>query len=399
MDDKKIPDWSKFAPSNFSDIRGLISIATAFISALIVGHIILEEYTKTLLYKIDFSRIEISSEKQIPFYIVVILVGFLAVFTNYFVYCSFDPNTRERTKLDNYQSDVHMSGEKNHLFLYSSFSFFVTFCQPLILLSPVILFKDQKQLVLILAVIIVGIEISLLYLLYCFVNVYCFLAKINIKNNRIDSFKPLFIWLFGSGLFQAVVLITLFLHQNYLFDFLYRSDLFQLTKFVLDLYIVFVLPGFMFRLIGSLSNNQQSQSIGDWLRGCFERIKNEPAKTCGTILGVFLFFILFDYGISLWSVPIHQTLRFDRVTTITQKEGSTQAYFIAYETGDKYCLEPAEINEDAKKIVVYTTVQVWIDKNGVFTTQIRSEDKNKYTIETSDDNPAFELQKIYHIDT
>lgn len=124
MDDKKISGWSKFAPSNFSDILGLISIAAALISALIVGHIVLEEYTKTLFYNIDFGHIEISSEKQIPFYILVILVGFLAVFTNYFVYCSFDPNTRERIKLDNYQSDVHMSGEKNHLFLYSSFSFF-----------------------------------------------------------------------------------------------------------------------------------------------------------------------------------------------------------------------------------------------------------------------------------
>ena len=92
-------------------------------------------------------------------------------------------------------------------------------------------------------------------------------------------------------------------------------------------------------------------------------------------------------------------MRFDRATTITQREGSTQAYFIAYETDDKYCLEPAEINEGAKKIVVYTTVQVWIDKNGVFTTQISSEDKNQYAIETSDDNPAFKLQKIYHIDT
>lgn len=393
MDDKKIPDWSKFAPSNFSDIRGLISIATAFISALIVGHIILEEYAKTLFYKIDFSHIEISSEKQIPFYIVVILVGFLAVFTNYFVYCSLDPNTRKRTKLDNYQFDVHMSGEKNHLFLYSSFSFFATLYQPIILLSPAILFKDQKQLVLILAVIIVGLEI---FLLYCCVNVYCFLAKINIKNNRIDSFKPLFIWLFGSGLFQAVVLITLFRHQNYLFDFLYRSDLSQLTKFFLDLYIVFILPGFIFGLLRNLAGNWQSQSIGDWLRGCFERIKNEPAKTCGTILGVYLLIVFVDL---FYLVPVHQTLRFDRVTTITQKEGSTQAYFIAYETNDKYCLEPAEINEDTKKIVVYTTVQVWIDKNGVFTTQISSEDKNKYIIETSDDNPAFKLQKIYHIDT
>lgn len=286
-----------------------------------------------------------------------------------------------------------MSGEKNHLFLYSSFSFFATLYQPIILLSPAILFKDQKQLVLILAVIIVGLEI---FLLYCCVNVYCFLAKINIKNNRIDSFKPLFIWLFGSGLFQAVVLITLFRHQNYLFDFLYRSDLSQLTKFFLDLYIVFILPGFIFGLLRNLAGNWQSQSIGDWLRGCFERIKNEPAKTCGTILGVYLLIVFVDL---FYLVPVHQTLRFDRVTTITQKEGSTQAYFIAYETNDKYCLEPAEINEDTKKIVVYTTVQVWIDKNGVFTTQISSEDKNKYIIETSDDNPAFKLQKIYHIDT
>ena len=166
MDDKKIPDWSKFAPSNFSDIRGLISSAAAFISALIVGHIILKEYTKTLFYKIDFSRIEISLEKQIPFYIIVILVGFLAVFTNYFLYRSFEPNTWEKVKSNSCLSDTHMLEEKNHLFLYISFSFFVTFCQPLILLSPAILFKDQKQLVLIAAVIIVIVEIFIVLLIY-----------------------------------------------------------------------------------------------------------------------------------------------------------------------------------------------------------------------------------------
>lgn len=402
MDDKKIPDWSKFAPSNFSDIRGLISSAAAFISALIVGHIILKEYTKTLFYKIDFSRIEISLEKQIPFYIIVILVGFLAVFTNYFLYRSFEPNTWEKVKLNSCLSDTHMLEEKNHLFLYISFSFFVTFCQPLILLSPAILFKDQKQLVLIAAVIIVIVEIFILALycfLYCFINIYCFLVKIHIKNNRIDSFKLLSKWLIWSGLFQAVVLITLLLHQNCLFDFLYRSDLFQWIELFLDLYVVFILPGFIFGSLRSLSGNWQLQSIGDWLRDCFERVKNKPAKTCITVLTFTLLFVLFDYMVSLWFVPVHQTLRFDRVTTITQREGSTQAYFIAYETNDKYCLEPAEINEDTKKIVVYTTVQVWIDKNGVLTTQISSEDKSKYTIETSDDNPAFKLDKIYHIDT
>ena len=194
-------------------------------------------------------------------------------------------------------------------------------------------------------------------------------------------------------------MITLLLHQNCLFDFLYRSDLFQWIELFLDLYVVFILPGFIFGSLRSLSGNWQLQSIGDWLRDCFERVKNKPAKTCITVLTFTLLFVLFDYMVSLWFVPVHQTLRFDRVTTITQREGSTQAYFIAYETNDKYCLELAEITEDATKIVVYTTVQVWIDKNGVLTTQISSEDKSKYTIETSDDNPAFKLDKIYHIDT
>lgn len=142
---KKIPDWSKFAPSNFSDIRGLISIATAFISALIVGHIILEEYAKTLFYKIDFSHIEISSEKQIPFYIVVILVGFLAVFTNYFVYCSLDPNTRKRTKLDNYQFDVHMSGEKIIFFSIAHFLFLRPFTSQLFYYLPQFFLKIRNN--------------------------------------------------------------------------------------------------------------------------------------------------------------------------------------------------------------------------------------------------------------
>lgn len=396
MDDKKIPDWLKFAPSNFSDIRGLISSATAFISVLIVGHTILEEYTKTLFYKIDFSHIEISLEKQIPFYIVVILVGVLAALTNYFVYCSFKFSTQERAEPDTCQSDIHMLERKNHPFFYFFFSLLVTFYLPLILLSLMVwlslrfpFLKNPTSLVMG-AIMLILVFLVLLFLFY-------------IKNDVGSSLKLLFKWLIGSGLFQAVILIVLFvnlfLHKTYLFDFLYRSDSSQWIKFFLDLYIVFVLPGFMFSLIGSLSNNQQSQSIGDWLRGCFERIKNEPTKTCGTILGVFLFIVFVDYMVLFYLVPLHQTVRFDRDTTITQKEGSTQAYFIAYETDDKYCLEPAEINKDAKKIVVYTTVQVWIDKNGVLTTQISSEDKNKYTIETSDDNPAFKLQKIYHIDT
>ncbi|WP_311141781.1 hypothetical protein [Lancefieldella rimae] len=392
MDDKKIPDWSKFAPSNFSDIRGLISCAAAFISVSIIGHSILEEYTKTLFYKIDFSHIEISSEKQIPFYIVVILVGFLAVFTNYSAYCSFKFNTQERAESDTCQSDIHMLKRKNHPFLYLSFSLFIAYHLLLILLSislsliDVSLFKNQILMRIgVLIVIVVLVPLGALFLLY--------------KKSKRDSFKLLSKWLIVSELFQGIVLGTLLFHQNGLFDFLYRSILFQWIEFCSGLYIVFVLPGFMFRLIGSLSNNQQSQSIGDWLRGCFERIKNEPTKTCGTILGVFLLIVFVDYMVLFYLVPVHQTVRFDRVTTITQKEGSTQAYFIAYETDDKYCLEPAEINEDAKKIVVYTTVQVWIDKNGVLTTQISSEDKSKYTIETSDDNPSFKLEKIYHIDT
>ena len=388
MDDKKIPDWSKFAPSNFSDIRGLISCAAAFISASIIGQSILEEYTKTLFYKIDFSHIEISSEKQIPFYIVVILVGFLAVFTNYFAYCSFKFNTQERAESDTCQSDIHMLKRKNHPFLYLSFSLFIAYYLLLISLSisqsliDMPLFKNQIFMrIVVLIVVVVLVPLGALFCLY--------------KKSKRDSFKLLSKWLIVSELFQVVVLIIIISRLNCLFDFLYRSDLSQWIKFFLDLYIVFVLPGFMFRL----SNNQQSQSISDWLRDCFERVKNKPAKTCITVLTFTLLFVLFDYMALLWFVPFHQTVRFDRDTTITQKEGSTQAYFIAYETDDKYCLEPAEINEDAKKIVVYTTVQVWIDKNGILTTQISSEDKSKYTIETSDDNPAFKLQKIYHIDT
>lgn len=145
MDDKKIPDWSKFAPSNFSDIRGLISSAAAFISALIVGHIILKEYTKTLFYKIDFSRIEISLEKQIPFYIIVILVGFLAVFTNYFLYRSFEPNTWEKVKLNSCLSDTHMLEEKNHLFLYISFSFLSPFANHLFYYLPQFFLKIKNN--------------------------------------------------------------------------------------------------------------------------------------------------------------------------------------------------------------------------------------------------------------
>ena len=388
MDDKKIPDWSKFAPSNFSDIRGLISCAAAFISASIIGQSILEEYTKTLFYKIDFSHIEISSEKQIPFYIVVILVGFLAVFTNYFAYCSFKFNTQERAESDTCQSDIHMLKRKNHPFLYLSFSLFIAYYLLLISLSisqsliDMPLFKNQIFMrIVVLIVVVVLVPLGALFCLY--------------KKSKRDSFKLLSKWLIVSELFQVVVLIIIISRLNCLFDFLYRSDLSQWIKFFLDLYIVFVLPGFMFRL----SNNQQSQSISDWLRDCFERVKNKPAKTCITVLTFTLLFVLFDYMALLWFVPFHQTVRFDRDTTITQKEGSTQAYFIAYETDDKYCLEPAEINEDAKKIVVYTTVQVWIDKNGILTTQISSEDKSKYTIETSDDNPSFKLDKIYHIDT
>ena len=392
MDDKKLPNWQKFAPSNFSDIRGLISCAAAFISASIIGQSILEEYTKTLFYKIDFSHIEISSEKQIPFYIVVILVGFLAVFTNYFAYCSFKFNTQERAESDTCQSDIHMLKRKNHPFLYLSFSLFISYHLPLIALSisqsliDTPLFKNQICMRIgVLIVVVVLVPLGALFCLY--------------KKSKRDSFKLLSKWLIVSELFQVVVLIIIISRLNCLFDFLYRSILFQWIEFFSGLYMVFVFLGFIVGLISSPSDNCQLQRIDDLLKDCFKRIKNRPVKTCVTILSFILLFICFDYGVSLWSVPVYQTLRFDRATTITQKEGSTQAYFIAYETDDKYCLEPAEINEDAKKIVVYTTVQVWIDKNGVLTTQISSEDKNKYTIETSDDNPAFKLQKIYHIDT